>query len=94
MAPQIQQKYITTSGKGEKVLYTWVQNKLYGMSKSKLLFYLKLKKNRQEYDFVVNPYVKCATNKIVGGHQMTVEWHVDDRKVSHKDLWEVTKLSQ
>ena len=25
---------------------------------------------------------------------MTVVWHVDDVKVSHKDLYEVTKFSQ
>ena len=33
----------------------------------------------------MNPYDPCVANKMVDGYQMTVVWHVDDLKVSHKD---------
>jgi len=34
----------------------------------------------------VNPYDLCVSNKEVDGKQMTVVWHVDDLKASHKTL--------
>ena len=40
----------------------------------------------------MNPYDPCVANKIVNGSQMTVTWHVDDLKVSHKDYNEITKF--
>ena len=33
--------------------------------------------------FEINFYGPCVANKIIGGKQMTVFWHVDDLKVSH-----------
>ena len=35
--------------------------------------------------FVVNPYGHCFANKMVDGAQITVCWHVDDQKISHRD---------
>jgi len=35
--------------------------------------------------FEFNPYDPCTANKMIDGHQMTVVFHVDDLKVSHKD---------
>ena len=35
--------------------------------------------------FEINPYDLCVANKMVSGHQMTICWHVDDLKVSHKN---------
>ena len=32
-----------------------------------------------------NPYDKCTWNKIVNGEQLTVVFHVDDLKASHKE---------
>ena len=32
--------------------------------------------------------------KLVKGELMIVLWHVDDLKLSHKDPYEVTKISQ
>ena len=42
-------------------------------------------------NFEVNPYDPCVANKTVNGSQMTMMWHVDDLKVSHKESTEVTK---
>ncbi len=44
-----------------------------------LLFYRKLRKELEEYGFVVKPYDLCVANKDVGDReQQTVIWHMDD----------------
>ena len=42
--------------------------------------------------FEVNPYDPCVANKTINGSQMTVTWHVDDLKISHKESSDVTKF--
>ena len=69
-----------------------MQKAMYGLLHSTLLFYLKLRRDLEEFGFVINDYDPCVANKVVNGHQMTVVWHVDDLKVSHKDQREITKL--
>ena len=44
--------------------------------------------------FKINPYDPCVAKKMVNGHQMTICWHVDDLKVSHKDKNAVTALAE
>ena len=39
----------------------------------------------EEMGFVVNPYDPCVANMMVNGAQITVCWHVDDLKISHRD---------
>ena len=58
---------------------------IYGMIQSSLLFYKKLRKDLESEKFEVNSYDPCVANKIINGNQMTVSWHVDDLKVSHKE---------
>jgi hypothetical protein len=67
--------------KDVKVLYVHVLKESYGM----LLFYKKFASDLMRYGFVLNPYDPCVANKIVHDAQMTVSWHVDDLKVSHKE---------
>ena len=90
--PKLYRKYITTSKKGEAMLYVRLSKALYGLLQSALLFYKKLRSELENYGFEVNPYDPCVANKIVNGTQMTVTWHVDDLKVSHKDDDEITKF--
>ena len=66
---------------------------LYGLLQSALLFYKKLRRDLEEYGFVINPYDPCVENAMIYGHQMTVAWHVNDLKVSHKDPFEITKFA-
>eukprot|EP00804_Cyclotella_cryptica_P008708 CCRYP_018544-RA/>CCRYP_018544-RA protein AED:0.46 eAED:0.50 QI:0/-1/0/1/-1/0/1/0/89 len=66
---------------------------MYVLLRSALLFYLKLRKDLEEFDFVINDYDPCVANKIINGTQMTVVWHVDDLKVSHKDGLRDHKIS-
>ena len=41
--------------------------------------------------FKLNPYDPCVANKIVHGKQLTIAWHVDDLKVSHKKYQVVSR---
>jgi hypothetical protein len=33
---------------------------------------------------VINPYDPCVANKMIEGNHMTICFHVDDRKLSHR----------
>jgi hypothetical protein len=59
-------------------------NALYGTMFASLLYYLKCVKSLMDIDFVVNPYDPCVSNKTIEGHQMTICFHVDDCKLSHR----------
>ena len=69
--PKIYRKYITTNKKGKPVLYAKCNAAMYGMMRSALLFYRKLRGNLEYFGFKVNPYDPCVANKIVEGTQMT-----------------------
>ena len=73
------------------MLYVKLSKALYGLLQSTLLFYRKFRADLEVFGFVVNPYDPCVANKMINGSQMTVIWHVDDLKISHKDISEVTK---
>ena len=75
------------------MLYVKTSKALYGMLKSALWFYKKLKADLEAYGFVINPYGPCVANTMSNGKQMTVMWHVDDLKVSHEDPAEITKFT-
>ena len=40
----------------------------------------------------MNPYDPCVVTKTIRGKQMTICWHVDDLKISHRRKIEVTKV--
>jgi hypothetical protein len=49
-----------------------------------LLYYRKLVKSLTDIVFVRNPFDSCVANKTVEGEQMTICFHVDDCKLSHR----------
>jgi hypothetical protein len=49
-----------------------------------LLYYHKFVKILTDIDFVINPYDPCVANKMIEGDQMTICFHVDDCKLSHR----------
>ena len=57
----------------------------YGLLRFTLLFYRKLVKDLEAYEFQINPYDLCVTNKMINDKQMTTVWNVVDLKVSHVD---------
>ena len=50
-----------------------------------MIFYNKLTTQLTEWGFKMNPYDECTFNKTVNGEQLTMQFHVDDLKASHKD---------
>jgi len=90
--PALYAPYVIMTEKGEKLLYVKMLKAMYGLMRAALLFYLKLRKDLEEYGFTMNAYDPCVANKMVNGKQMTVTWHVDDLKASHVDEFEWTKL--
>ncbi len=89
--PKIYQKYVTIE-KGRQVLYLHLQNELYGMMKSVLLFYRNLIKELKEMGFEINPYNPCVANKHADGKQITVRWHIDDLMISHANQDKILKF--
>jgi hypothetical protein len=90
--PEVYGPYLTKSSKGESILYVRMLKAMYGLLRSALLFYLKLVDDLQAYGFELNEYDPCVANMMVNGAQMTVTWHVDDLKISHKQGGEIEKL--
>jgi hypothetical protein len=91
--PQLYRKYVSRNRKGRPILYVELYKSMYGLMRSTLLFYRKLKGELLDYGFVMNPYDPCVANKVTkDGSQLTVIWHVDDVKMSCKNSLEVTKL--
>ena len=66
------------------MLYIRLSKALYGMLRAALLFYKRLRSDLDNMGFGVNPYNPYVANKMVNGHQMTICWHVNNLKVSHK----------
>ena len=65
---------------------------VYGLLRSALLFYKHPVAALEKYGFKVNPHDPCVANADINSSQMTVTWHVNDLKVSHKDPFEITKF--
>ena len=74
------------------MLYVKLTKTIYGMLRSAILFYKKLRGHLERKGFEVNSYDPCVANKIVNGSQMNVCWHVDDLKVSHMEEDAITAL--
>ena len=63
--PTIYRKYVTTSAKGEPLLYVRLQKAIYGLLRSALLFYRKLAQQLIDFGFEINPYDPCVATKMV-----------------------------
>eukprot|EP00804_Cyclotella_cryptica_P004759 CCRYP_016242-RA/>CCRYP_016242-RA protein AED:0.40 eAED:0.39 QI:0/0/0/1/0/0/2/0/190 len=61
--PKLYRKYVCKDRRGKPVLYVELYKSLYGLMRSALLFYKKLKKELEEYGMVMNPYDMCVANK-------------------------------
>jgi hypothetical protein len=84
IAPYVYRSYVSKDKKGSKQLMVQCQNALYGTMVASLLYYRKFIKSLTDIDFVINPYDPCVANKIIEGDQMTICFHVDDCKLSHR----------
>jgi hypothetical protein len=84
-SPNIYRKYIALDANNQPILYVKLQKALYGCLRSALLFYQKLMGVLESQGFDLNPYDPCVANKMVAEKQLSLTWHVDDIKMSHKD---------
>ena len=82
---QLYERFVETKPGGRKVLYLIVNKALYGMIDSPMMWNQKLTKWIKSQGFEINPYDPCVANKEVNGSNITLTWHVDDLKISHKD---------
>ena len=83
--PALYREYVSYSANGVPMLYVRLPKALYGMLRAALLFYKRLRSTLEEMGFEINPYDPCVANMMVEGGQITVCWHVDDLKISHRD---------
>ena len=66
-------------------MYGKLVKALYDTLLGAIIFYNKLSKHLTDHGFTQNEYDMCTFNKMVNGEQITVQFHVDDLKVSHKE---------
>ena len=84
IAPGVYESYVSKDKKGTKQLLVQCKNALYGTMVASLLYYRKFTKSLTDIGFIINPYDPCVANKMIDGEQMTILFHVDDCKLSHR----------
>jgi hypothetical protein len=83
VAPKVYALYVATNSRGINSLLVECYNSIYGTMVAGLLFYSKFLSSLKNRGFTVNPYDPCVWNRVIGGKQMTICFHVNDCKISH-----------
>jgi hypothetical protein len=68
-----------------KFIFAKLNKSVYRTLLGAILFYQKLSKQLSDWGYVQNDYDPCTFNKVINGKQVTIQFHVDDLKISHKD---------
>jgi hypothetical protein len=84
IALDVYKSYVSNGKKGMKQLLVQCHNSLYGTNVASLLYYRKFVKSLTDIDFVINLHDPCVANKKIEGEHMTICFHVDDCKLSHR----------
>ena len=84
IAPDVYKLNVTPEKKGLKQLLLQCQNALYGTMVEILLYYRKFTKSLTDVGFKINPYDPCKANNMIDRQQMTICYHVDKCKLSHR----------
>ena len=84
VAPKVYGPYVSTSKQGRKQLLVEFLNAIYRMMVASLLYYWKFTRSLKNQGYTMNPYNPCVWNKMIEKKQITICFHVDDCKVSHK----------
>lgn len=82
--PKLYRQHIIMEN-GKPVLYAELKKALYGMLQSALKFWQQISSDLISIGYVINEYDWCVANKMVGGKQHTIGWHVDDFLLTHED---------
>ena len=83
--PSYHKNGILSKGRKHKFLYGRLVKAVYSTFLGAIIFYNKLSKYLTDHGFVQNKYGMCTFNRMVNGEQITVQFHVDDLQVSHKE---------
>jgi hypothetical protein len=84
--PEKYKPYLCTEG-GKPLIYMKLKKCLCGTLRASLKFWNGLSVVLQEWGFKLNEDDKCvANNKMLGGKQCTILWHVNDLTISHVNL--------
>jgi hypothetical protein len=84
IAPDVYGPYMSTNKAGQKVLLVECLNAVYGTMVAALLYYKKFVKSLTKQGYKINLYNGCMANKVVKGMQVTICFHNNDCKISHK----------
>jgi hypothetical protein len=76
-------KNVVYGKNGRKYIYAKLTKAVYGTLLGAILFYEKLSKQLVDWGYVPNCYDRCTYNKMIDGDQITIQFHVDDLKISH-----------
>jgi hypothetical protein len=86
--------YVSKEKKGMKQLMVQCQKALYGTMVASILYCRKFVKSLTDIDFVISPYDLCVSNKKIEGKQMTICFHVDEFKLSHRKTKVTDSMSE
>ena len=67
-----------------EVLYLLVLRKICDCIESALLWYNLFSTTLEGLDFEINSYDGCVSKNVIEGTQCTIDWYVDDNRLSHK----------
>jgi hypothetical protein len=91
IAPETYTSFVNINHKGDKILIVRCQNAIYGTMVASLQYNKKFTKSLLDKGFILNPYDPCVANKTIEGSQITICFHVDDCKISHRSAKVVDK---
>ena len=75
-----------------KVLVAKLTKAIYRTLLGAVLFYNKLKGVLTKMGFEMNDYDECTFNKMLNGKQCTIQFHVDNLKLSHLQQQELDNI--
>ena len=83
--PSYHKNVIWSKDHKKKFLYDRFVKAVYNTLLGAIILYNKLSNHLIDHRFTQNEYDMCTFNKMVNGEQITVQFHVDNLKVSHKE---------
>jgi hypothetical protein len=84
IAPDVYGPYVSTNKAGQKVLLVQCLSAVYGKMVAALLYYKKFVRSLTKQGYKINTYDGCVVNEAIKGKQVTIYFHIDDCKISHK----------
>ena len=90
--PELYSDKIQIVRNGKKVLYAKAKKAIYGTVRAAYLFWLDIIGHFKSWGFEQNPYDQCTVNRMFGKDQCTIQWHVDDLKISCRNGKVVDKI--